>query len=134
MPSAKNKHYFMSSGCLPTRALFQPVLLVIESLSSTLIPGRRILDRLVILFVKDVKTQVTARIQEADRPTLRRQTIYSVEDLIRQPLELEVSLHVDFLHRLGYYRNASLDGPGETDLCRTHLTLLRDIKNLQNKC
>jgi hypothetical protein len=41
---------------------------------------------------------------------------HSAEKVIRQSLQLQVSLHVLFLHRFGDYRNSALDGPGQANL------------------
>lgn len=76
-----------------------------------LVPRRAIGKRLVILFIENVKAQVTTRVKEADRTTLRSQLVYSTKVVIRESSQLEVLHHVSNLHRLGYRRDSPLHHP-----------------------
>ncbi len=58
-----------------------------------------------------------ARVQEPKGPApLHRETINFGPEIIGEPLQREILLHVSWLYGFGHYGDALLDGPGEADL------------------
>jgi hypothetical protein len=80
-----------------------------------LIPGRAVGHRLVVLFVEDIKAQVSARVQESDRATFRGQLIDNIEEVFGQPLQLQILLHMGLLYGFGHHWNSFLHSPREAD-------------------
>lgn len=81
-----------------------------------LIPWRAVLDRLVILLVKNVEAQVPAWIQEAEKVMVVWDLLHHMEEFIWQSLDLQILLHVCFLYGFRDYWYPTLHGPRETNL------------------